>query len=81
MSNAINVPFVHQLLGSVIVTGTFVPKEHASSSGPGNDAYIDEMTVVLDGPDPRDVTDVLLALPPSHGSLAMVEKSVLSGLQ
>lgn len=66
MSNAIEHKYAHPLLGPVIVTGLYVPKEHDSASGPGFDAYIDEMTVVLDGADPRDVTDVLEALPAKH---------------
>lgn len=82
MANPIERKYDHPLLGPVIVTGLYVPKEPDSTSGKGFDAYIDDMTVVLDGADPRDVTDVLEALPTRHpGSYHKVSAAVAMGIQ
>ncbi len=72
----------HPLLGTVVVTGTLVPKERPSMYSEGHSEHIDGIEVTLHGSDPRDVTELLSRIPDKHrASLATLEAEVLKAIK
>jgi hypothetical protein len=72
----------HPLLGTVLVTGTLIHAERPTMYSEGHDEHIYGIEVVLEGPDARDVTELLSLIPDSHrASLATLEAEVLKAIK